>query len=400
MDHGWGFQTKAIHGGTNPDNNKSVATPIYQTSTFRFDTVEEGARLGQDIGPGYYYTRWGNPTGRVFEEKIALLEGAEDALATSSGMAAISTAVLSLVKKGDHVVAPRAIYQATYELFQEILPDFGVEVTFLDVPTVEAYEHALRQNTRLLYIETPNNPLLQITDIAAVCSLARAHGAMTIADNTFATPYNQNPISLGVDVVVHSATKYIGGHSDVTAGVILGSREVIQRIKHRFRIYGSVLDPFASWLLIRGLKTLGVRMERHNANAQRLAEFLASHPAVERVYYPGLPSHPGHEIARRQMRGFGGMLSFEVKGGFDAGVRCVEALRVCTLAVSLGGVETLVTHPASTSSVGIPREERIRAGITGGLIRVSVGIEDIEDLLRDFDPVSYTHLTLPTNREV
>lgn len=385
MDHGWGFQTKAIHGGTNPDNNKSVATPIYQTSTFRFDTVEEGARLGQDIGPGYYYTRWGNPTGRVFEEKIALLEGAEDALATSSGMAAISTAVLSLVKKGDHVVAPRAIYQATYELFQEILPDFGVEVTFLDVPTVEAYEHALRQNTRLLYIETPNNPLLQITDIAAVCSLARAHGAMTIADNTFATPYNQNPISLGVDVVVHSATKYIGGHSDVTAGVILGSREVIQRIKHRFRIYGSVLDPFASWLLIRGLKTLGVRMERHNANAQRLAEFLASHPAVERVYYPGLPSHPGHEIARRQMRGFGGMLSFEVKGGFDAGVRCVEALRVCTLAVSLGGVETLVTHPASTSSVGIPREERIRAGITGGLIRVSVGIEDIEDLLRDFD---------------
>jgi len=385
MDHGWGFQTKAIHGGTNPDNNKSVATPIYQTSTFRFDTVEEGARLGQDIGPGYYYTRWGNPTGRVFEEKIALLEGAEDALATSSGMAAISTAVLSLVKKGDHVVAPRAIYQATYELFQEILPDFGVEVTFLDVPTVEAYEHALRQNTRLLYIETPNNPLLQITDIAAVCSLARAHGAMTIADNTFATPYNQNPISLGVDVVVHSATKYIGGHSDVTAGVILGSREVIQRIKHRFRIYGSVLDPFASWLLIRGLKTLGVRMERHNANAQRLAEFLASHPAVERVYYPGLPSHPGHEIARRQMRGFGGMLSFEVKGGFDAGVRCVEALRVCTLAVSLGGVETLVTHPASTSSVGIPREERIRAGITDGLIRVSVGIEDIEDLLRDFD---------------
>jgi len=385
MDHGWGFQTKAIHGGTNPDNNKSVATPIYQTSTFRFDTVEEGARLGQDIGPGYYYTRWGNPTGRVFEEKIALLEGAEDALATSSGMAAISTAVLSLVKKGDHVVAPRAIYQATYELFQEILPDFGVEVTFLDVPTVEAYEHALRQNTRLLYIETPNNPLLQITDIAAVCSLARAHGAMTIADNTFATPYNQNPISLGVDVVVHSATKYIGGHSDVTAGVILGSREVIQRIKHRFRIYGSVLDPFASWLLIRGLKTLGVRMERHNANAQRLAEFLASHPAVERVYYPGLPSHPGHEIARRQMRGFGGLLSFEVKGGFDAGVRCVEALRVCTLAVSLGGVETLVTHPASTSSVGIPREERIRAGITDGLIRVSVGIEDIEDLLRDFD---------------
>jgi len=385
MNHGWGFQTKAIHGGTNPDNNKSVATPIYQTSTFRFDTVEEGARLGQDLGPGYYYTRWGNPTGRVFEEKIALLEGAEDALATSSGMAAISTAVLSLVKKGDHVVAPRAIYQATYELFQEILPDFGVEVTFLDVPTVEAYEDALRQNTRLLYIETPNNPLLQITDIAAVCSLARAHGAMTIADNTFATPYNQNPISLGVDVVVHSATKYIGGHSDVTAGVILGSREVIQRIKHRFRIYGSVLDPFASWLLIRGLKTLGVRMERHNANAQRLAEFLASHPAVERVYYPGLPSHPGHEIAKRQMRGFGGMLSFEVKGGFDAGVRCVEALRVCTLAVSLGGVETLVTHPASTSSVGIPREERIRAGITDGLIRVSVGIEDIEDLLRDFD---------------
>ncbi|MDR5693880.1 MAG: PLP-dependent aspartate aminotransferase family protein [Armatimonadota bacterium] len=385
MDHGWGFQTKAIHGGTNPDNNKSVTAPIYQTSTFRFTTVEEGARLGQDIGPGYYYTRWGNPTTRLFEEKMALLEGAEDALATSSGMAAISTAVLSFIQKGDHVVAPRAIYQATYELFQEVLPDFGAEVTFLNVPTVEEYERALRKNTRLLYIETPNNPLLQITDIAAVCALARAHGALTIADNTFATPYNQNPLSLGVDVVVHSATKYIGGHSDVTAGVILGNRERIQQIKHRFRIYGGVLDPFASWLLIRGVKTLGLRMERHNANAQRLAEFLASHPAVERVYYPGLPSHPGHDVARRQMRGFGGMLSFEVKGGFEAGVRCVEALRVCTLAVSLGGVETLVTHPASTSSVGIPREERIRAGITDGLIRVSVGIEDIEDLLRDFD---------------
>ncbi|MDR7510392.1 MAG: aminotransferase class I/II-fold pyridoxal phosphate-dependent enzyme [Armatimonadota bacterium] len=380
-----GFQTRAIHGGAVRDGLRAVTFPIYESSTFWYDTVAEGAALGADRGEGWYYTRWGNPTTRLFEERIALLEGGEDALATASGMAAITTAVLSTAPPGTHVVAPRAIYQATSELLRVVAPRLGIEVTFIDGMDVEAYERALRPVTRLLYIETPNNPLLQVGDIAAIVALARGAGAATIVDNTFASPFNQRPLELGADLVVHSATKYLGGHADVTAGVIVGSRERIAEAKRLFRILGPVLDPMAAWLLLRGLKTLGVRVERHNHNAMRLAQFLAGHPQVAVVHYPGLPSHPQHAVAARQMRGFGGMLSFEVRGGLDAGVRCVEALRTCLMAVSLGGVETLVAHPASTTSVGIPQAERERAGITDGLIRVSVGIEDVEDLIADFD---------------
>lgn len=316
---------------------------------------------------------------------MALLEGAEDGLATASGMGAIAMAVLSVAEPGAHVVSPRAVYQATFQLFEEILPGRGVEVTCIDSMDIAAYERAVRPTTRLLYIETPNNPLIQVTDIAAVVALARRIGATTIADNTFASPFNTTPCTLGIDLVAHSATKYLGGHADVTAGVIVGRREHIKRCIHNLRIFGPVLDPFAGWLLLRGLKTLGVRVERHNQNAQRLAEFLAGHPQVERVNYPGLTGHPGHAIAARQMRGFGGMLSFEARGGFASGVRCVESLRTCLMAVSLGGTETLVTHPASTTSVDIPKEHRERAGITDGLIRVSVGLEDVEDLIADFD---------------
>ncbi len=380
-----GFQTRAIHGGTVRDPLKSVSLPIYQTSTFRYDTMAEGAALGVDRGDGWYYTRWGNPTTRLFEERMALLEGGEDALATGSGMGAISTAVLTVAERGSHVVAPRAVYQATFELFREILPRQGVEVTLIDSVDIAAYERAVRPTTKLLYIETPNNPLISVTDIAAVTALAQRIGATTIVDNTFASPFNTMPITLGSDLVVHSATKYLGGHADVTAGVIVGRGDLMTRAKHTMRILGPVLDPFAAWLLLRGLKTLGLRVERHNHNAQRLAEFLVSHRGVAKVNYPGLPSHPGRAIAARQMRGGGGMLSFEARGGFQAAVRCVESLRTCLLAVSLGGVETLVTHPASTTSVGIPKEDRERAGITDGLIRVSVGLEDVEDLIADFD---------------
>jgi methionine-gamma-lyase len=364
---------------------KSVSPPIYQTSTFRYDTMADGAALGADQGTGWYYTRWGNPTTRLFEELMAELEGGEDALAAASGMGAIATAILSVLEPGGHVISPRGVYQATFELFREIVPQYNVEVTLLDSIETDAYEHALRPNTRLLYIETPNNPLMQVTDIAAVVALARRAGAVTICDSTFASPYNQTPVALGVDLVVHSATKYLGGHHDLTAGVIVGRRDLIRRAVHMLRIFGPVLDPFAAWLLVRALRTIGIRVERHNKSAQRLAEFLAAHPRVERVNYPGLASHPQHALAVRQMRGFGGMLSFEVKGGFQAGVRCVESLRLAALAVSLGGHETLVTHPASTTSVGIPKEDRERAGITDGLIRVSVGLEDIEDLISDFD---------------
>ena len=301
-------------------------------------------------------------------------------------MAAISTAVMSLLRAGDHVVAPKAVYQATFGLFDSVLPGYGVEATFLDDPDVGAYERALRPNTRLLYIETPNNPLLGVIDIAGVVALARARGARTVADNTFATPYNQTPLALGVDLVCHSATKYLGGHHDVTAGVIVGSRDLIRGCVKTMRIFGGVLDPFAAFLLVRGLMTLGLRVERHNASALALARHLADHPKVARVHYPGLPGHPRHAVAARQMtRGFGGMLSLEVRGDVAAGARCVEALRVAKLAVSLGGVSTLVTHPASTTSVNMPREVRLAAGIADGLIRVSVGVEDLVDLIADVD---------------
>jgi len=385
MSKQWGFTTKAIHGGKMPDVHKAVAPPIYQTATFYYDTAEEGARLGQEIPPGYIYTRWANPTTRALEEKVALLESGEDALATSSGMGAVSAAVLTAVKPGDHAVAPSAIYQATYQLFADILPSYGVQTTLIPDSSTDAYERALRPNTKLLFVETPNNPMLGITEIEAVAALAHTRGAAAIADNTWATPYNQTPLTLGADVVVHSATKYLGGHHDVTAGVIVGRAEFIKRAKRQVRIFGATADPFGAWLVIRGLVTLALRVERQNASARRVAEFLAGHQKVSKVYYPGLAAHPGHAVARRQMRGFGGMLSFEVKGGYAPGVRAFEALQVCKRATSLGGISTLVSHPAGISSVQMPKDVREAAGIAEGLIRVSVGIEDAEDLLNDFE---------------
>jgi cystathionine beta-lyase/cystathionine gamma-synthase len=385
MDPRWRFTTRAVHGGAIADTHKSVVPPIYQTATFYYDTAEEGARLGQEVPPGFVYTRWANPTTRVFEAKVALLEGAEDALATASGMAAVSTAVLASLRRGDHAVTPSAVYQATYLLFAQILPEFGIETTVIPDTSVEAYARALRPNTTLLYIETPNNPVLGVTDIAGVVDLARRQGARTIADNTFATPYNQTPLALGVDVVVHSATKYLGGHHDLTAGVIAGSGEFLQRAKRYLRIFGATIDPFGAWLASRGIITLGLRVERQNQNAAALAAHLAGHPKVGVVHYPGLPTHPGHTVAARQMRGFTGMLSFEVRGGYDAGVRVFEALKVAKRATSLGGTTTLVSHPASVSSVHMPKAVREAAGITDGLIRVSVGIEEVEDIIADFD---------------
>ncbi len=384
MNRRWRFTTRAVHGGRIADAHKSVVPPIYQTATFFYDTAEEGARLGQEIPPGFVYTRWANPTTRVFEEKLALLEGAEDALATASGMAAVSTAVLTSLHRGEHAVAPSAVYQATYQLFAHVLPEFGIETTVIRETSPKAYAQALRPNTRLLYIETPNNPVLGVTDIAGVVALARTHGTRTIADNTFATPYNQTPLALGVDTVVHSATKYLGGHHDLTAGVIAGSAEFLGRAKRYLRIFGATIDPFGAWLAARGVITLGLRVERQNQSALTLAEYLAGHPQVALVHYPGLPSHPGHAIAKRQMRGFTGMLSFEVRGGYEAGVRVLEALRVAKRATSLGGTTTLVSHPASLSSVHMPKDVREAAGITDGLIRVSVGIEEVEDLIEDF----------------
>jgi methionine-gamma-lyase len=383
VERRFGFNTLAVHAGTNPDPLGSITPPIYQTSTFAFETVEEGARRAGELAPVAFYTRWGNPTVRVAEERIAALEGGEACLLTASGMAAISTAILAIVRAGDHIVAQDALYSGTFELLAKALPRYGIETTFVDPTDPQNFARAIRPNTKLAYIETPANPVMKITDIAAVSRIAREAGILSMVDNTFATPYNTQPLALGADVVVHSATKALGGHHHLVLGAIVGTRDFVARCWEQLRIYGGSADPFAAWLLLVGIQTLGLRMERINRTAMECARFLAEHPHVERVYYPGLPDHPGHDVARRQMRGFGGMLAFEVRGGLAAGAHAVERLRLAKRAVSLGGVHTLVTHAASTTHVHVPREERLRAGITDGLIRISVGIEDPEDLLAD-----------------
>ncbi|MCX7752164.1 MAG: aminotransferase class I/II-fold pyridoxal phosphate-dependent enzyme [Blastocatellia bacterium] len=385
MSREWGINTIAVHAGREVNPTRAVAPPIFQTAVFELEDAAAGARFAQEIAPTEYYTRWGNPTTRQAETLIAALEGGERALALSSGMAAVATAVFACVTSGEHIVAGRSLYAATMELFRNMLPRLGIEVTFVPPTDPENFRRAIRPNTKLIYVETPSNPRLDVTDLSAVAHLAREHGIFTIADNTFATPYNQRPLQLGIDAVVHSATKYLGGHHDLTAGAIVGSAVFIERCWQHAKLFGPTLSPFEAWLLIRGMKTFGLRLERQNANAQRIAEFLETHPQIERVFYPGLPSHPQHDVARRQMRGFGGMVAFEVKGGREAGRRLVESVRVITLAVSLGGVTSLIQHPASMSHGPIPEEERRATGITESLIRLSVGIEDVEDLIADLD---------------
>ncbi|MCS7235948.1 MAG: aminotransferase class I/II-fold pyridoxal phosphate-dependent enzyme [Armatimonadota bacterium] len=384
MERKPGFNTLAAHAGRLADPYGAVAPPIYQSSTFAFPTVEEGARRATSYSEAFY-TRWGNPTVRLAEQRLAALEGAEACVLTASGMAAVSVAVLSAVRAGDHVVCADCVYSGTFELFHRVLPRLGVETTFVDPKDPDNYARALRPNTRLVYVETPANPVLSVTDIRAVAELSRRVGAVCVADNTFATPYNTRPLELGVDVVVHSATKYLGGHHHLVLGAVAGPERLLPAWREQLRVFGGCADPFSAWLLLTGVQTLGLRVERQNATAHALAEFLQGHPRVERVYYPGLPDHPGHTVARGQMRGFGGVLSFEVAGGLEAGRRVVERLRWMKLAVSLGGVHTLVTHAASTTHVHVPREERMRAGISDGLIRVAVGIEDVEDLLEDLE---------------
>ncbi len=379
-------RTKAVHP---PDVEKlgtALSPPIYQSSTFRLESVAEGAQFSEETHPDRFYTRWGNPTTRVFEKSVAELEGAQDALATASGMGAISAAILASVKGGDHVVAGKTLYTATSEIFHRYLPQHGVETTFVDPTDPGAFDDAIRKNTRLIYVETPANPTLGITDLAAIGKIAKERRIPWLADNTFASPYNQNPVAYGATASLHSATKYLGGHSDITAGVIAGSRKFLEKAWYQLKILGPTLSPFDSWLAIRGMRTFALRMEAHNKNALALARWLEEHPRVDRVHYPGLRSHPHHKIAKRQMKpGFSGVLSLEVKGGFAAGRRFAERVQVATLAVSLGGVETLVEHPASMTHGPLTPAERKKAGISEGLVRVSVGIEDIEDLKQDFD---------------
>jgi cystathionine beta-lyase/cystathionine gamma-synthase len=381
-----GLQTRLVHGGRVASDSPAVSPPIVQTSTFTMRTPEEGAELAAAVAPATFYTRYGSPNNKQVEAVLADLEGAEAALAVASGAAAIAICFMTNLKPGDHVVAQTTHYTSAMSMLTKNLPSYGVEVSMVDQRDTEAFERALRPNTKVVYTESPTNPTLVLTDLRVVADMAHSVGALAITDNTFATPYNQRPLEMGYDLVLHSATKYLNGHSDVTAGVVLGRREMIDQAWDSMRVYGQVLHPFEAWLLRRGLQTFAMRMEAHNRNAMTVARFLEEHPAVERVYYPGLPSHPQHELAKRQMTGgFGGMVSFEVKGGYDAAYRTIGRTEVCLLAVSLGSVETLITHPASMIHTRQSDEERKTAGISPGLIRLSVGIEDAEDIIEDLD---------------
>jgi methionine-gamma-lyase len=383
-----GFATRQIHAGGHPDpHTGSLSMPIFQTSTFAMRDAAHGAEIFAHHDKGYVYTRLGNPNHVVVEEKVADLEGGEAAVATASGMAAISAALMTILQAGDHVVAGRVLYGCTHSLLAEGLRRFGIATSFVDTTDLDAVGAAMRPDTRVVYLETPANPNLEITDVAAVAEVAHRHGALVVVDNTFCTPYLQRPLELGADVVVHSATKYLNGHGDVIAGFVVGGAELIERVRALGLkdLTGAVLGPFEAFLVLRGMKTLSYRMEAHCANAQRVAEHLAAHPLVERVIFPGLPDHPQHALAQRQMSGPGGVVSFEVAGGREAAARLIDGVRLISIAVSLGDVETLIQHPASMTHAGYSAEERAGAGISDGLVRLAVGLEDADDLIADLD---------------
>ena len=383
-----GLGTTAIHAGTLKNLYGTLAMPIYQTSTFIFDSAEQGGRRFALEEAGYIYTRLGNPTTTVLENKIAALEEGEAGIAMSSGMGAISSTLWTVLKAGDHVVTDKTLYGCTFALMNHGLTKFGVEVTFVDTSNLDEVKKAMKENTRVVYLETPANPNLKIVDLEGVCKVAHTNpNTLVIVDNTFATPYMQKPLKLGVDVVVHSATKYLNGHGDVIAGLVVTNKELADQI--RFvglkDMTGAVLGPQEAYYIIRGLKTFEIRMERHCKNARTIADFLNKHPKVEKVYYPGLESHPGYEIAKKQMKDFGAMISFELKGGFEAGKTLLNNLKLCSLAVSLGDTETLIQHPASMTHSPYTKEEREAAGITDGLVRLSVGLENVEDIIADLE---------------
>ena len=382
-----GFSTRAVHAGQSPDPlYGALSTPIYQTSTFVFKDVAQGAARFAGDEEGYIYTRLGNPTQVALEEKIAALEGGEAALAFGSGMAAITAVLMALVGQGDNIVHSSALYGCTFAFLHELISRFGVTATGVDTADLEAVKQAIQPETKVVYIETPANPTMRISDIEAIAEIAHAHGATVVVDNTFMSPYLQRPLELGADVVVHSATKYINGHGDVVAGLAIGSKELMDEIRMTtLKDIGGIISPFNAWLLLRGLKTLAVRMDRHSNNAMAIAEFLEQHPAVEKVYYPGLESFDQHELAKKQMSGFGGIMSFELKGGYEAGVRLMNGVKLCHLAVSLGDVDTLIQHPASMTHSVVPEEQRLIANITPGLVRLAVGLEDVEDIIADLE---------------
>lgn len=382
-----GFATNCVHAGRNPDQFGALVTPIYQTSTFEYPTTEAAAEDFADLSTGFAYSRLTNPSLDVLERKLAALEHGARGVAFASGMGAIAGTLVSLVSAGDHIVCSKTLYSGTNHLINSALARFGVEVSAVETSDLRAVEAAIRPNTKLIYFETPANPTMEITDIAGIVAIAKKHGLMTVSDNTFASPYLTNPLDFGVDVVVHSCTKYICGHGDVIAGAAVAKElDVANQIRlEGLMHFGAVMAPNTAFLLERGLKTLGIRMEQHCKNALAVASWLEKQPWVASVRYPYLPSDPSYALARTQMRGGSGVVTFDVAAGLEAGKALMNHLKICTIAVSLGDCETLVEHPASMTHTMVDKEERLAEGITDGLIRMSVGLEDAEDLIADLD---------------
>ena len=384
-----GFATKQIHVGKHENSAGALTTPIYQTSTFEFATVEQGGRRFAGQEAGYIYTRLGNPTVTSVEEKVAALEGGEAALGTAAGMGAISSALWSSVVAGDEIVASDTLYGCTFALLNHGMTKFGVSVKFVDMANLENVKAALSEKTKVVYLETPCNPTLKVVDIEEIAKIAHGYNKdiRVIVDNTFASPYLQQPLKLGADTVVHSATKYINGHGDVIAGFVVGKADFIAKVR-MFGLKdmtGAVMSPFDAFLIARGLKTLDIRMEKHCANAMKVAQFLHDHPAVDKVYYPGLEDFEGYEIAKKQMKKPGGMMSIELKADRDTAAAALNKLKLCTIAVSLGDAETLVEHPATMTHSTYTSEELKASGISEGLVRISIGLEDPEDIIADFE---------------
>jgi methionine-gamma-lyase len=381
------LETAVIHAGQEPDPvTGGVSVPIYQSSTFAFASAEQGAARFAGKEKGYIYTRIANPTIRALEESLATLEGGFDASATATGMAAVTTIYMALLGQGAHVVGTASIYGPSRTVLETEFSRFGVRADFVDTSDIRNVEQALRPETKLLFVETPANPTLAVTDLRACARIARERGLTLVVDNTFSSPLLQNPLALGADVVMHSLTKFINGHSDVVGGVIIARDEALhRRIRKVLVLMGGTMDPHQAWLVLRGVRTLALRVEKSQKSAAELAPWLAAHPKVAWLNYPGLPSHPQHALAKEQMKGFGSMLCFGLRGGYEAGRRMINAVKLCTLAVSLGGIESLIQHPASMTHAGMAREHREMAGITDDLIRLSVGCEGVEDIRADLE---------------
>ncbi len=381
-----GFNSKLIHAGSFEEKTGSAVTPIYQTSTFKFKNADQGARRFAGEEDGYIYTRLGNPNMDELENALAELENGYKAVVTSSGMAAVNNVYLAFLSAGDHMVGHNSLYGPSRSIMEKMYPRFGVESTFVNCENIENIEKAIQPNTKLLYLETPANPTIGIIDLKAASEIAHKHNILVCVDNTFCSPYLQKPLDLGADIVLHSMTKFINGHADIVGGAVIAkTKDLYDKLSYVMKNVGFNMDPHQAWLTRRGLKTLAIRIDRAQENAKKIAVFLENHPKIEWVLYPGLKSHPQHDLVNKQMNGPGSMMSFEVKGGLEAGKKVMDNVKLALLAVSLGGIETLIQHPASMTHSKLSKEEKEEAGITNGLVRLSVGIEDAEDIIADLD---------------